>query len=359
MKIKSIYIQNYKVLNDFKIDFCNNSVINPITVICGINGSGKTTLLEFINEVFKKRNITVANQKSKIEIEQKGLFPSKPLTGKYEYTLTSNFLKSEKKNFLINISDKLIYYKAGEENLSASKLITEYIDELIYEKDVKSSLAYEELRSYLNKTLKRLNLEVEFGSLDKNKEIYFKNAQSDKIKLKDLSGGEKEIITKIFPLYISNIKDSVIIIDEPESSLHPNWQNEIMSLYQKIAEQNNNQIIITTHSPHIVSAIHHKYLKILKKEDGVVKVIDSSTKTYGKKIDEILLEIFRVNGLRTPAVELKIGKLKDFLKNNKYKTNEFENLLNELETNIGKFDSDLAFIRMEMKRKEVRSEKDK
>ena len=54
MKIKSIYIQNYKVLNDFKIDFCHNSIVNPITVICGINGSGKTTLLEFINDVFKK-----------------------------------------------------------------------------------------------------------------------------------------------------------------------------------------------------------------------------------------------------------------------------------------------------------------
>ncbi len=94
MKIKSIYIQNYKILNNFKIDFCNNSVINPITVICGINGSGKTSLLEFINEVFKKQNITLANQKSKIEIEQKGLFTSKPITGKYEYTLTSSFLNT-------------------------------------------------------------------------------------------------------------------------------------------------------------------------------------------------------------------------------------------------------------------------
>lgn len=353
MKIKSIEVQNYKVLNDFKIDFCNNSVINPITVICGINGSGKTTLLEFINEVFKKQNITVANSKSKIEIEQKGLLATKPLNGKYEYTLTSDFLKNNKKDFRINISEKIIYYKAGEENTSAHKLIIDYIDELIYEKDIRSSLAYEELRSYLNETLDSLNLEVEFESLDKNKEIYFKNEQSDKIKLKDLSGGEKEIITKIFPLYISNIKNSVILIDEPESSLHPNWQNEIMTLYKNVAKQNNNQIIITTHSPHIVSAIHHNYLKILRKENGLISVIDSSTKSYGKKIDEILIDVFKVNGLRTPEIEKKITRLEDLLDNNKYKTPEYTELLSELENTIGKYDSDLATIRLEAKRKDV------
>ncbi len=352
MKIKSLHIQNYKVLKDFNINFCNNSIVNPVTVICGINGSGKTTLLEFINEVFKKQNITIANSKSKIEIEQRGLLATNSLTGKNTYFLTSDFLKSQKKNFRVNISDKLIYYKAGEENKSANKLITNYIDELIYEKDIRSSLAYSELRNYLKKILTNLNLEVEFGSLDKNKEIYFKNEQSDKIKLKDLSGGEKEILTKIFPLYISNIKDSVILIDEPESSLHPNWQNEIVYLYKKVAEQNNNQIIITTHSPHIVSAVNNKSLKILKKEDGIIKVIDSSSKSYGKKIDEILLDIFRINGLRTPVVEQKIKKLTDLLHNNKHKSKEFKDLLQELEDSIGKFDSDLAMIRMEVKRKE-------
>jgi len=199
MKIKSIFIENYKVLNDFKIDFCNNEIVNPITVFCGINGSGKTTLLEFI--------------------------------------LTSDFLKNEKDKFKIKLSDKLIYYKAGSDNDAASKQIIDFIDELIYERDIRSSEAYHELRISLNETLKSLNLEVEFDSLDKNKEIYFKNEQSNKIKLKELSGGEREVITKIPPLYISSIKDSVILIDEPESSLHPNWQNEIVNLYQEVAKK--------------------------------------------------------------------------------------------------------------------------
>ncbi len=354
MKIKSIYIKNYKVLNDFKIDFCNDSTINPVTVICGINGSGKTSLLEFINTVFTKQNI---NGNNKIIIEEKGLFTHNNLLPQNnQFTLTDDFFKNYKQDFIINIADKIIYYQAGIANKSAYKLITDYIDELIYEKDIRSSNAYEKLRNDLNEILESLNLGIEFSSLDKKKDIYFRNNISDKIRLQDLSGGEKEIITKLLPLYLSNVKDSVILIDEPESSLHPNWQNEIMSLYQKVAEQNNNQIIITTHSPHIVSAIKQKYLKILKKTDDYIKVIDSTTQSYGKKIDTILLDIFRIKGLRTPIIDEKIRKLTDLLNLDEHNTAEFNNLLTELENSIGKFDEDLATIRLEMKRKQLQSE---
>lgn len=127
MKIKSIFIENFKVLKDFKIDFTNNGEINPITILAGINGSGKTTLLEFISETFKKQNITNANKRSYIEIEEKKLFNHTPFEPFFH--LTSEFLKNQKNNFAFNISEKLYYYKASEENISAKKIITDYIDE--------------------------------------------------------------------------------------------------------------------------------------------------------------------------------------------------------------------------------------
>jgi len=263
MKIKSIFVENFKILKNFKIDFCNDNQINPVTILSGINGSGKTTVFEFITEMFKSENSILKriNKNSFIEVESQSL----------EKLIIKNY-----KDFnASDNSEKIIYYKAGEENISAKKIIIDYIDELIYEKDIKSSDAYEQMRNALNNILSTLNLQIEFSKLDKQKEIYFRNNQSEEIKLKDLSGGEKEIITKIFPLYISQIKNSVILIDEPESSMHPNWQIEIIDLYKKIAELNNNQIIIATHSPHIVSAIENKYIKILIKEDGLIKVIDN------------------------------------------------------------------------------------
>ncbi|MGB1205259.1 MAG: AAA family ATPase [Chitinophagales bacterium] len=322
-----------------------------ITVLSGINGSGKTTVLDFIYDTFKKQNITLANAESFIHIEAE-LFSK---NFKENYKLTSSFLKQNKSHFRFPLSKKIIYYKASKENELAKKSIIDFIDFLIYEKDVRSSEAYAVLQTKINEILANLQLDIAFSGLDKKKEIYFKNAHSNRIKLQDLSSGEKAIITKVLPLYLADVKDSLILIDEPEDSLHPNWQNEIVGLYRKVAERNNNQFIIATHSPHIVGAVRQECVKILKKEEDVIKVIDSSTKSYGKRIDEVLLEIFGLKALRTPVVEQKIDALSEMLNENNFENENFENLLKELEETLGRFDSDLAMIRMEkMKRKVLR-----
>lgn len=314
MKIKSIKNAHFKILQEFNLDFTSQGHTNPITVLAGINGSGKTSILELIfNEVNDKINDKLPNSLDVENIEKGHLF----------------------------------YYKAGEENISAKKTIADYIDELIYEKDTKSSLAYIEMRKIINEIFSEIDLQIEFSKLDKEREVYFKNALSDEIKIEELSGGEKEILTKVLPLFLHNIKDSVILIDEPESSLHPNWQNQIVGLYKRIAERVNNQFIIATHSPHIVSAVEKQYIKILSKENGRIKVIDNSSPTYGKRVDEILLEIFKVKGLRTPPIEAKLTELKGMLNIDQVESTQFTSLLTELENTIGKFDNDLSLIRLE------------
>jgi recombinational DNA repair ATPase RecF len=47
MQINSLYIQNYRLLNDFKINFRKD-----ISILIGINGSGKSTILECIAQIF-------------------------------------------------------------------------------------------------------------------------------------------------------------------------------------------------------------------------------------------------------------------------------------------------------------------
>jgi predicted ATPase len=332
----------------------NDNEVNPITILTGINGNGKTTLLEFIYDIFKKQNFSSSNKKSFIDIEVDNLLDSKSIIQYYK--INFDFLKKNKNNFKFNLSEKVFFYKAGEENSSAKNIITSYIDELIYEKDIKSSHAYEQVQKTLNETLSSINLQVEFLKLDKNKEIFFKNKYSEQIKLKDLSGGEKEMLTKVFPLFISPVKDSIILIDEPESSLHPNWQNEIIDLYYKIAVNNNNQFIVATHSPHIVSAVKNKFIKILVKENDGIKVIDTTSNSYGKKVDEILLDIFKINGLRTPVIENKLSRLKELIFQKKTDTLEFKGLLSELENSIGKFDSDLAMIKLDVLKSQIENE---
>lgn len=365
MKIKSVYIENFKVLKNFKICFENDGKINPVTILTGINGTGKTTLLDFIYDFLTKQKAIKDNLNSYIEVDKEKMFHLDDILN-----LSSDQIKdfssapqkitgSILKDFPLNFSKNIIYYKANQDNIPAKKIITDYIDELIYEKNVKSSEVYDKMRHIIKETLSSLNMDIEFSKLDKNKEIYFKNQQSNNIKLNDLSGGEKELITKVFPLFISDYKDSIILIDEPESSLHPNWQNEVILLYRKIAERNNNQIIISTHSPHIVSGVENQYIKILVKDGENINVEDISTRSFGKRIDEILLDVFRVKGLRTPQVEKKLKNLRELLSKRKINAPEFNQLLEDLEHTIGKFDTDLTQIRLEKLKIQKENEENK
>lgn len=89
----------------------------------------------------------------------------------------------------------------------------------------------------------------------------FDNEYDDKIDyltINNLSAGEKQLLT--FVAYNIFHNDTIFFIDEPELSLHVDWQSKLFSL---LKEQNpTNQFIISTHSPFIYSLFPDKELII-------------------------------------------------------------------------------------------------
>jgi predicted ATP-binding protein involved in virulence len=371
MKIDSLYIDNYKLLNDFRIDFKNGNLYNPITVITGINGSGKTTLLRFIHEALTSdifRGALMGESEIKIydasdTLNDLYIKMSGSSLQSVRKASENNSLNENSKFFRLQNRFKkewnVLFYESCQENTLAELFIKNYIDKLIYEEDIVSSEAYSKMREVINKMFEDLNMQIEFDRMDKDKNVYFRNSQYNNITLKDLSGGERTILTKILPLYLHDYKDGVILIDEPETSLHPNWQFQIIELYKKIAERNNNQFIIATHSPQIVASIEQESLRVLVRENDKIRVIDSDSNPnpFGKRLDEVLLEVFQVNSLRTPLIESKIERLKKMLSDDKYETNDFVSMLNEVKGVLSNSDSDLLLINLELARKKKMNEK--
>ncbi|HEK2066212.1 TPA: AAA family ATPase [Proteus mirabilis] len=72
---------------------------------------------------------------------------------------------------------------------------------------------------------------------------------NEKISLNDLSSGEKQVISLMAIIYLSNINEKIILIDEPELSLSLDWQR--MILPDLSCGDNVNQVIAITHSPFI------------------------------------------------------------------------------------------------------------
>jgi putative ATP-dependent endonuclease of the OLD family len=63
------------------------------------------------------------------------------------------------------------------------------------------------------------------------------------------SSGEREIVHFLLAMFALNVKDGLVLVDEPELHLHPRWQRIFLGLFREIAPSRNNQLIITTHSP--------------------------------------------------------------------------------------------------------------
>jgi predicted ATPase len=90
----------------------------------------------------------------------------------------------------------------------------------------------------------------------------------DAIDSRLLSAGEQQMLS--FLCYNAFYEDSVIFIDEPELSLHPDWQRRLFPNLMK--QQSSNQFIVATHSPFIYSKYEDKEIMdkeiILSEEKG-------------------------------------------------------------------------------------------
>lgn len=67
---------------------------------------------------------------------------------------------------------------------------------------------------------------------------------------KNLSSGEKQFLIIMLTVLLQRKEESILIMDEPEISMHIDWQRELLNNLQKLNP--NCQIILATHSPGVV-----------------------------------------------------------------------------------------------------------
>ena len=96
-----------------------------------------------------------------------------------------------------------------------------------------------------------------------NNEIVFKSsgAMHDRaLKLMDLSSGEKQFFIMLAEVLLERDAQEILIIDEPELSLHVTWQNRLVGDLRRLNP--NVQLILATHSPDIISEKNHLLVRM-------------------------------------------------------------------------------------------------
>lgn len=135
---------------------------------------------------------------------------------------------------------------------------------------------------------------------------------SSKIPIDQASSGEINLFATMIGL-ISTIKyGSLIIIDEPEVSLHPNWQMKYLHfLTELLNEYNDSHIVIATHSHFLISDLQGDTGKIigLKKINRMIETFDINRNTFGWSAEEVLYKIFDVRTTRNHYLEMDLRKM--------------------------------------------------
>ena len=203
----------------------------------------------------------------------------------------------------------------------------------------------------INEIFEILDLDIKISGISKNAKSIpiFTNSSGDKFDINELSSGEKQLFLRTLAIRMLNPENSIILIDEPELSLHPKWQQRIVDVYRKIGK--NNQIIIATHSPHILGSVRKENIILLDKDDDgkiVVKTGDELYNSYGQPTDRVLKDIMGLETTRNPKVFKLLEEAGELVDKNEYEREEFKTKYKELREILGNKDEDLLLMDMDI-----------
>ena len=391
MKIKNLHIKEFKGLRDISINFEKNDEPLDLVVLAGSNGSGKTRVLESILQYFQDHiqyNYRGNSNKIEIYFEEKEKICRNNVGDEMElYEGLKSFSYHEidnprnEKHIKIkkelNILPKIIYVPTEinfqKMNTASTTLVQEYnfinivntnlikdipsyiatkmISAMLKNKNEKVGDVQKKVFNEINEIFENLSIDVKVEDIsqDGRNITLFTNSSGDEFDINELSSGEKQLFLRTLAIKMLNPENSIILIDEPELSLHPKWQQRIVDVYRKIGK--NNQIIIATHSPHILGSVRKENIILLDKDDDgkiVVKTGDELYDSYGQPTERILEDIMGLKTTRNQEIFDRLKKIREIVNENKYETDEFKKDYTELKNLLGTTDEDIMLIDMEI-----------
>ena len=91
------------------------------------------------------------------------------------------------------------------------------------------------------------------------------------------SSGERELLTYLFAIFALNVRDALIVVDEPELHLHPKWQRALLQLFVRLAKSTGNQFLLATHAPTFVSPDFIQYVSRVFSRDQQSHILRLAT----------------------------------------------------------------------------------
>jgi len=383
MRIKNLKIKNIGPFANGYMEFISDTddlKKPPVIIITGENGTGKSIILDSIRTLFMgvfdkvEREITSSED---FLIESDILLNGKKINfktnskregnkfvtsnGEINELFISQFEPPIKKDFVFDYWTSKLSSDSFKIDSIVSLDTKKYLDDALsgihknidvtkiicffdYLKDSKN-----EYENTLGKSLYAIleeivNTSITNGKLSHVSRINLNpiiNIQNREISLEKLSSGNLyliqrllSILSQIYAICVNNqISISkyheisgVLLIDEAENHLHPKWQKvflkNILNLFPNL------QIIVSTHSPFIVSSIENSRVYVCQSETDY-SIIEEQTDLYSNKpVEEILMSpLFSTSNFNNDISDLIILRKNAVSKHDEVEIERIEKML--------------------------------
>ena len=299
MDAKLRYVEIKKLFGQYDVEW---NIEKDTTVLVGQNGSGKTTILKVLMTALSNEHKVVdslANDiigaLSKVDLylsderHIRAIYNRENFDSYLDYFLNSN--RDDKESMFkslsefskmpinsLSVSQKFMKCDSNDDaakqeyaielistlNLSANALnnvpVGDGTDLNVLDVQIERAIiAFQKLRELENyseikdKVIQVLN--DFFSTTQKTIELsdtdfVIKNLKKEVLKLSQLSAGERQIIYIVFKVATAYFNEALILMDEPEISLHLEWQEKLLKNLREINDKS--QMIVVTHSPAII-----------------------------------------------------------------------------------------------------------
>ncbi len=321
---KQTYISEFEIKNvrhhkDLKIEISDKE--KKHLFLTGKNGSGKTSILKEaqkylnrileipINEIFTEKGKRefwqdTDDYKLKFNVKQNLLdLRLKYESGDYTIVYFDDFRKLNPK--VPERIDNVILKKKYLPNENISANFVEYLIHRDYmhksgeESDDILEL-FDRINSILKKVYKEENVELKLNA--KELDFYIKLPNGNEFTFNQLSMGFSAVLKIIFEIIIRTQNkvhkmnsEGIVLIDEPESHLHIEMQEEILPMLIELFP--NMQFVVATHSPQILSSVPNSVVYDLETKIRTERL----SKIPLQKISENYLALDKENVRKTEA----------------------------------------------------------
>lgn len=311
----AVALNSFEIEDEGPISRASCDSVPQIMIIAGPNGVGKSTLLNALLELSNEelhgetdcpyfaphrspggQNVTATNivqmedvsARETLSVHQQNTTGPRTTRNLFGTNVGGNLDRS---NFRRE-ADFLPYYEVKRRLAQLKRNGQKYLEEIYEERDQVPEGALPDFEAPFKNAIKSILPGITFEGVvedNNNYSLRFTNRDGTSVKFDDLSSGEKDLIAQVF-ISVEHVvqenlaesglgeppeKDLLILIDGPESYLHPRLQSNLITFIKNFVDSNANddqssiQFVICTHSRSIIDEAVDEELYFLLFPDQV------------------------------------------------------------------------------------------